>query len=61
MKETLDEHSAQYWYRRAADEREFARQERRGRLGTVESIRVHEENAAEYERYGDIAQNKAAK
>jgi hypothetical protein len=39
----------EYWEGLARDERSFAADERKSRYGTVESIRVHLENAKDYE------------
>lgn len=39
----------EYYEKRARDERIFAEQERRRRSGTVESMRIHLENAERYE------------
>jgi hypothetical protein len=39
----------EHWLSLARSERTFAAQERSSRHGTVESIRIHEQNAAEYE------------
>jgi DMSO/TMAO reductase YedYZ molybdopterin-dependent catalytic subunit len=39
----------EYWERLARHERAFAAEKRRTRHGTVESIKIHESNAAEYE------------
>lgn len=41
--------TAEYWRGLARDERWFARSARLNRTVPVESIRIHEENAAEYE------------
>jgi hypothetical protein len=45
--------TAAYWRDMARSERTFAKHERTGRGGTVESIRIHEANAAEYEATAD--------
>jgi len=42
-----------YWRDLAATERAFARDERRRRFGQIDSIRMYEAQAAEYEREAD--------
>jgi len=44
--------TAVYWLRLARSERAAASEDRGRRGGTVESIRIHEQNAAEYEARG---------
>lgn len=39
----------EYWERLAADERAQAKAKRGSRWGSVESIRIHERNAKDYE------------
>ena len=39
----------EYWERLAADERAQAAAKRSARWGTVESIRIHEQNAKDYD------------
>jgi hypothetical protein len=39
----------EYWESLARNERAFAAEKRRNRYGTVEGIRIHERQAAEYE------------
>lgn len=39
----------EFWEQKAKAERAFALEDRTRRYGSVESIRIHEENAAEYE------------
>jgi hypothetical protein len=41
--------TAEYWLRLARTERAFASEDRGRRTASVESIRIHEQNAAEYE------------
>lgn len=41
--------TAEYWEGLARSERAFAQDKRTARYGTVESIRIHEQNAKEYE------------
>lgn len=49
-----------YWRGLAATERHFAAAERRRRCGQIDSIRMYEAQAAEYERQADrIAAAKA--
>lgn len=39
----------EYWLALARNERAFAEEDRKRRYGTVEGVRIHERNAAEYE------------
>lgn len=39
----------EYWRNLARNERAFAEEDRRRRYGTIESIRIHEANAALYD------------
>ena len=43
----------EYWRSLARNERAFAREDRQRRYGTVESIRIHEQNAREYDAEAD--------
>ena len=38
-----------YWRNLAANERAFAQEDRRRKYGTVESIRIHEQDAKDYD------------
>lgn len=49
-----------YWRDRARDERAFAQHKRTSRIGTVESIQVHEQNAKDYEARADLLERGAA-
>ncbi len=39
----------EYWLRLAREERAFANEDRKRRTGSIQSIRLHEQNAADYE------------
>lgn len=49
-----------YWRSLAANERAFAGEDRRRKFGTVESIRIHEENAKRYDAEAARLEARAA-
>jgi hypothetical protein len=49
----------EYWESLARSERSFAKHKRRSRFGTVESIRVHERDAEQYQREADRLRGEA--
>jgi len=50
----------EYWESRARDERAFAREDRKRRTASVESVRIHEVNAADYQGRADALRAAAA-
>lgn len=53
---TLD---PEYWRTLARHERAFAAEDRKRRGATYESIRIHEQNAAGYERHAERLEQSA--
>lgn len=53
--------SPDYWRELARSERAFAAEDRARRGGSVESIRIHEKNAAEYEARARLLESKESK
>ncbi len=50
----------EWWREQARNERAFAADDRRRKFGTIESIRIHEANAARYDAQADRLEAAAA-